>query len=111
LETAIHDMGRLYFELVDKNLEISRQWGVSNNAIRIGALGEKIISREVSHALFAVGRPRGGVSRLPAPGTAGLGITGDNSTGGLSERIAAASAALLDMIRAVPTRLPEDEAA
>jgi hypothetical protein len=111
LEAAIRDFGGLYFDLIDKNLEISRQWGMSNNALRAGLLGEALLAREVSHALFAVGRPRGGVSRLPAPGTVGLGITGDDSSGGLADRIAAASGALLDMIRAIPARAPEDEAA
>jgi hypothetical protein len=111
LETAIADMGRLYFELIDQNLVISRQWGLSDNARRVGALGESIIAREVSHTMFAAGRPRGGVSRLPAPGTAGLGIAGDTSSGTLAERIAGASGALLEMIRAVPTRVPDNEAA
>jgi hypothetical protein len=111
LETAIADMGRLYFELIDQNLVISRQWGLSDNARRVGALGESIIAREVSHTMFAAVRPRGGVSRLPAPGTAGLGIAGDTSSGTLAERIAGASGALLEMIRAVPTRVPDNEAA
>jgi hypothetical protein len=108
LETAIADMGRLYFELIDQNLVISRQWGLSDNARRVGALGESIIAREVSHTMFAAGRPRGGVSRLPSPG---LGIAGDTSSGTLAERIAGASGALLEMIRAVPTRVPDNEAA
>jgi hypothetical protein len=84
---------------------------MSNNALRVGLLYEKILALEVSHALFAAGRPRGGISRLPAPGNAGLGITGDTDSGTLAERIADASRALLEMIRAVPTGLPEDEAA
>jgi hypothetical protein len=110
LETAIRDFGRLYFELNDQNQSIARLWHMSPNAHRIGFLGDRIISREVSHALFAVGRPHGGVTRLPGPDNAGLGITGDTSGGTLSQRIAAASADLLEMIRAVPTQ-PEDEAA
>jgi hypothetical protein len=111
LETAIVNMGRAYFDLLDQNLIISRQWGMSANALRAGFLGESIIAREVSHTLFAAGRPRGGVSRLPGPGTAGLGITGDTSAGTLAERIASASDALLEMIRATPTRVPDNEAA
>jgi len=111
LEAAIRDFGDCYFKLVDKNLEISRQWGMSNNALRAGLLYEKLLALEVSHALFAAGRPQGGVCRLPSPGTANLGIAGDNTTGGLADRIAAASRELQEMIRAVPTRLPEDEAA
>jgi hypothetical protein len=111
LETAIAEMGRLYFELIDQNLEIARQWNMSNNARRVGALGESIISREVSHALFAAGRPHQGRTRFPSPGTVGLGIAGDTSGGALGERIAAASASLLEMIRAVPAQRPEDEAA
>jgi hypothetical protein len=83
LETAIADMGRLYFEPIDQNMVISRQWGMSDNARRVGALGESIISREVSHTMFAAGRPRGGVSRLPSPGTAELGIAGDTGSGTL----------------------------
>jgi hypothetical protein len=110
LEAAIRDFGGLYFEMIDKNLEISRQWGMSNNALRAGLLGEALLAREVSHALFAVGRPRGGVSRLPAPGTVGLGVTGDDSTGGLADRIAAASGALLEMVKAIPTSLPDEAA-
>jgi hypothetical protein len=72
LETAMADMGRLYFELIDRNLEIARQWGFSDNARRVGALGEAIIAREVSHALFAVGRQRNGFTRLPGPGKSAL---------------------------------------
>jgi hypothetical protein len=111
LETAIRDYGQSYFELIDKNLEISRLWGMSNNALRVGALGESIISREVSHALFAAGRPQNGKCRLPAPGTVGLGVIGMDASGTLSERIAGASAALLEMIKAVPVTQPEDEKA
>jgi hypothetical protein len=111
LETSIADMGRLYFELIDQNLVISRLWGMSNNALRVGALGESIISREVSHSMFAAGRPRGGVSRLPAPATVGLGIVGDNGAPGLANRIAAASGALLDMIRAAAAQMPESDVA
>jgi hypothetical protein len=111
LEAAIRAYGDVYFELVDKNLEISRQWGMSNNALRVGLLYEKLLAREVSHALFSAGRPHHGVSRLPAPGTEGLGIAGDTATGGLADRIAEASRELQDMIRAVPTSLPNDEAA
>jgi hypothetical protein len=111
LETAIRDVGKLYFELIDQNLELAKLWGFSNNARRVGALGESIIAREVSHAMFAAGRPHQGKTRFPSPGTVGLGITGDTSSGTLGERIAAASAALLEMIRAVPVAQPEDEAA
>ena len=103
-------MGRLYFELIDLNLGISRQWGMSTNALRTGVLVESLLAREVSHALFAAGRPRNGISRLPSPGTIGLGVTGDMSGGTLSERIAGASAALLEMIRAAPMSIsPPDE--
>jgi hypothetical protein len=111
LETAIRDFGRLYFELADQNLEIAKLWGFSNNARRVGLLGERLIANEVSHALFAAGRPHNGICRLPAPGNAGLGVTGDTSGGTLAERIAGASADLLEMVRAVPTHLPESEAA
>ena len=89
LETAIGDLGVAYFDLVDQNLGISRQWGYSNNALRAGALGEADIARMVSHALFAAGRPRAGVCRLPAPGNIGLGIIGETGSGALAERIAA----------------------
>jgi len=102
LEAAIRDVGNLYFSLIDQNLEIAKLWGFSNNARRIGALGESIIAREVSHAMFAAGRPHQGKTRFPSPGTVGLGIVGDTSGGTLGERIAAASAALLEMIKAVP---------
>lgn len=111
LETAIRDFGRLYFELNDQNQAIARLWRMSPNARRVGALGDRIIALEVSHALFAAGRPHNGICRLPAPGNAGLGITGDTSGGTLAQRIADASADLLEMIRAVPARQPEDEAA
>lgn len=110
LETAIGDFGRLYFELIDQNVEIARLWGFSDNARRVGALGESIVAREVSHTLFAVGRPRNGISRLPAPGNVGLGVTGDTSGGTLAERLAGASAALLEMIRTVPTNIDEEAA-
>jgi hypothetical protein len=90
---------------------ISRLWGMSNHARRAGALGESIINREVSHALFAVGRPIGGVARLPGPGTVGMGIIGDDSGGTLADRIAAASGALLEMVRAVPALNDQDKAA
>ncbi|KJC59903.1 hypothetical protein UP10_14500 [Bradyrhizobium sp. LTSPM299] len=111
LETAIVDMGRLYFELIDQNLAISRMWRMSAAALRTGLLGEALIARETSQAMFAAGRPRNGVSRLPAPGNVGLGITGDTNTGTLAERIATASSDLLEMIRGVPSTLPDDEAA
>jgi hypothetical protein len=111
LESAIRDMGRLYFDLIDANLGLAKLWGFSNSARRAGFLGESIIARECGHAMFAAGRPRHGISRFPSPTNAGLGITGDTSGGTLAQRIAGASAALLDMIRAVPNRQPEDEAA
>jgi hypothetical protein len=111
LETAIADMGRLYFELLNKNSEIAAQWTMSSSALRAGSLGEAIVAREVSHALFAAGHPRNGIARLPGPGNVGLGITGSTGGGTFAERIAAASAALLEMIRAVPTHIDEDEAA
>jgi hypothetical protein len=107
LEAAITDMGKLYFDLVEQNLIVARQWGFSDGARRVGLLGEALVAREISHALFAAGRPRGGVCRLPEPNNIGLGIAGDNKMGTLSERIAGASADLLEMIRAVP----KDEAA
>jgi hypothetical protein len=50
LEAAISEMGKLYFDLIDQNLVISRQWGMSNNALRAGLLGETLLAREVSHA-------------------------------------------------------------
>jgi hypothetical protein len=111
LEKSIRDYGRLYFELNDQNQAIARLWRMSVNAHRVGMLGDRLLANEVSHALFAAGRPHNGVCRLPAPGNAGLGVTGDTSGGTLSQRIAAASADLLEMIRAVPARQPEDEAA
>jgi hypothetical protein len=111
LETAIRDFGRLYFDLNEQNQAIARRWRMSPNAHRVGFLGDRIISREVSHALFAAGRPHNGICRLPAPGNAGLGVAGDTGGGTLGARIAAASADLLEMIRAVPARQPEDEAA
>lgn len=104
LEKAIRDYGRLYWELNDQNQAIAKLWRMSPNAHRVGFLGDRIISREVSHAL-------NGICRLPAPGNAGLGVTGDTSGGTLAQRIAGASADLLEMIRAVPARQPEDEAA
>jgi hypothetical protein len=111
LQTAIREFEKHYFDLIDQNREIAKLWHMSINAYRIGMLGDRIISHEVSHALFAAGRPHNGICRLPAPSNAGLGVTGDTSGGTLGERIAAASADLLEMIRAVPTRQPEDEAA
>jgi hypothetical protein len=109
LQTAISDFGRLYFELIDQNLEISRLWHMSHNAHRVGLLSEALVARETSHAMFAVGRPHNGVTRLPSPGNVGLGVTGDTSGGTLAERIAGASADLLEMIKAVAQ--PEAEAA
>ena len=111
LETAIADMGRLYFELVDQNQIIARQWGMSHNALRVGLLGERLLGNEVSHAMFAAGRPRNGACRLPAPGNAGLGMVGDSGGGTLAQRIALASDALLEMVRAVSTPINENEAA
>jgi hypothetical protein len=111
LQNAIREFGKHYFDLIDQNREIAKLWRMSVNAHRVGMLGDRIIGREVSHALFAAGRPHNGICRLPAPGNAGLGITGDTSGGTLAQRIADASAALLEMIRALPTRQPEDEAA
>ena len=111
LENAIHDVGKLYFELIDQNLEIAKLWGFSNNARRVGALGESIIAREVSHSMFAAGRPHQGRTRFPSPGTVGLGVIGMDASGTLGERIAATSAALLEMIRAVPVPQPEQNEA
>jgi hypothetical protein len=111
LETAIRDFGRLYFDLNEQNQAIARRWHMSVSAHRVGFLGDRIIAREVSHALFSAGRPHNGICRLPGPGNAGLGVTGDTSGGSLGQRIAAASADLLEMVRAVPTRQPEDKAA
>jgi hypothetical protein len=111
LDTAIADMAAAYFELIDANVEISRQWGYSNNALRAGALGESIIASMVSHALHAAGRPRAGVSRLPGPHNTGLGVIGTELSGSFAERIAAASAALLEMVRGTPARQDEDAAA
>ncbi len=109
LETAIRDMGRLYFELIDQNQVIARQWSMSSTALRVGLLGEALVAREVSHALFAVGRPQGGICRLPAPDNVGLGIAGANAAGSFAERIAGASRDLLEMVRAIPQ--PEQDAA
>ncbi len=111
LDAAIADMATAYFELIDQNVEISQQWGYSNNALRAGALGEAIIASIISHALFAAGRPRSGVSRMPGPHNAGLGVIGTELSGSLAERVAASSAALLEMIRSTPARQAEDAAA
>jgi hypothetical protein len=111
LDAAIRDIGAAYFELLDQNVTISQQWGYSNNALRTGALGEAIIASMVSHALFAAGRPRSGVSRMPGPHNAGLGVIGTELSGSFAERVAASSAALLEMIRSKPAQQPEDAAA
>jgi hypothetical protein len=111
LDTAIAGMASAYFELIDKNVEISRQWGYSNGALRAGALGEAIIADMVSHALHAAGRPRSGASRMPGPHNRGLGVIGTGADGSLAERVAAASTALLEMIRSTPARQDEETAA
>jgi hypothetical protein len=112
LDTAIADMARLYFELIDCNVEISRQWGMSTNALRTGVLVESLVKREVANALFAHSRPFNGTPRLPGPSNIGLGIAG-GSGGTLSERIAGASRVLLEMIGAAPMSIvpPDEEAA
>ena len=111
LQAAIQNMAVAYFKLIDQNREIARQWGMSVNAVRTGALDIGTVSREVSWALFAAGRPHGGKCHLPSPSNAGLGVAGDTGGGNFAERVSSASAALLDMIRAAPEPLPEREAA
>jgi uncharacterized protein YoxC len=106
LEKALEEYSKMFFALLEANIEVNNSWALSDRERSIGFLDTHTIVRETANALLGAGRARNGSSLLPGASSAGLGIAGDN-TGpqSFAGRIKAASAWMVDnLLRRAPIR-------
>jgi hypothetical protein len=105
LEEAVARLGDLWCQLLESREPALEHWPDLFPRPPSEVLRSRQMERELSWALFAAGRPQMGITRLPAPGNVGLGVTGV-SPKGIAGCVQEEHDAILEVLRSRP--LPAD---
>jgi hypothetical protein len=111
LEEAVARLGDLWCQLLESREPALEHWPNLFPRRPAEVLRSRQMERELSWALFAAGRPQMGVTKLPAPGNVGLGVTGI-SPKGIAGCVQEEHDAILQVLRerALPTETTEEAA-
>jgi hypothetical protein len=109
LEATVKRMGDLYFELLELREQAFLAWPAMLPRPSYELLHKSTLPREFSWALYAAGRPTAmSPCHIPNPSNQGLGVQGISPLG-ISGAIEAEQAAIVELAKAEPITLPEQE--
>jgi hypothetical protein len=109
LESTVEKLGNLLFELLERREQAFLAWPEMLPRPSYELLHKSTLFREVAWALYSAGRPSSMTPcRIPAPSNEGLGVQGI-SPKGIAGAIAAEQSAIIELAKAEPVTLPDEQ--